>query len=105
MRRIADGIARRVRPHGQIKTEHLTDRSEIAERKVDQATLEAPKSRVVDVSCSTDIAQAQATTDAGEVGVGRDMVQMLSCATTASISGAFPGSHAPDLGRHGCTGS
>lgn len=105
MRRIAEGIARRVRTHGQIETEHLADRSEIAEREVHQATLEAPKARVVDISCSTDIAQAQATTDAGEVDVGRDMVQMFSCTTTASIGGSFPGSHVPDLGRHGCTGT
>jgi hypothetical protein len=77
MRRIAEGITRRVRAHGQIETEHLADRSEIAEREVHQAMFETPQAPVIDVCCSPDIAQAQAAPDAGEVDVGRDVVQLF----------------------------
>jgi hypothetical protein len=104
MRRIAEGIARRVRTHDQIETEHLADRSEIAEREVHETTLEAPKARVVDGCCSSDIAQAQATPDARKADVGCDVVQVFSRAATASIRRAFPGSHVADHGGHGCTG-
>lgn len=85
MRRIAEGIARRIRPHDQVETEHLTDCSEIAGRQVHDATLEAPQARMVDVSCGADIAKAQATPDAREADVGRHVVQVLSRAATTSI--------------------
>jgi hypothetical protein len=78
VRGIAKRVARRVRPYGQIEAQHLADRSEIAEREVHKTTLEAPQARMVDISRGTDIAQAEATPDAGEVDVGGDSVQLFS---------------------------